>query len=319
MQIEYFDAINIINDSDDIYIITHQSPDGDTIGAGFSLYYLLTALGKRSKVICPDDFPERYEYMYEDYVEKDFEAKCVIAVDVADEKLMGTLAEVYGDKVDLCIDHHVSNTEYARKTLLCSYASATCEVMYELITRMDVKITESMAKCIYTGIATDTGCFKYENTSARAHEIVAALKTEHKLKYAAMNRILFDIKSEGRIRLEAVLINTMETYLDNRCTLVCITKEFMNTLNLEGSELEGVTAVAMQIEGVEVGVTMKEREPDVYKVSMRSANDVNVSEICKSLGGGGHVKAAGCLVKAPLEEAKRIIVEAVAKGMDKLA
>ena len=128
MQIEYFDAINIINDSDDIYIITHQSPDGDTIGAGFSLYYLLTALGKRSKVICPDDFPERYEYMYEDYVGKDFEAKCVIAVDVADEKLMGTLAEVYGDKVDLCIDHHVSNTEYARKTLLCSYASATCEV-----------------------------------------------------------------------------------------------------------------------------------------------------------------------------------------------
>ena len=92
----------------------------------------------------------------------------------------------------------------------------------------------------------------------------------------------------------------------------------MSTLNIEGSELEGVTAVAMQVEGVEVGVTMKEREPDVYKVSMRSANDVNVSEICKSLGGGGHVKAAGCLIKAPLEEAKRIIIDAVAKGMDKI-
>lgn len=316
MQIEYFDAVNYIMNCEDVYILTHQSPDGDTIGAGFSLYYLLKALGKRSKVICPDKLPKRYGYMYEEYKDEEFEPKCIIAVDVADVKLLGALEDTYAEKVNLCIDHHISNTGYAEKTLVRPASSATCEVMYELITLLEVRVNENMAKCIYTGIATDTGCFKFENTTPRAHEITGMLMKAYKFGYAAINRQLFDVKSEGRIKLEVGLINTMETYLDNKCTIITVTKEFLKEYNVEGSELEGITSLAMQIEGVEVGVLIKEREPDVYKVSMRSANNVNVSEICSSLGGGGHVKAAGCLIKASLNEAKHIIVEAVAKGME---
>jgi len=316
MQIEYFDAVNFIMSCEDAFILTHQSPDGDTIGAGFTMYYLLKALGKRSKVVCPDKFPDRYSYMYQGYEEENFEPKCVIAVDVADPKLLGALADVYGDKVNLCIDHHISNTGYAEKTLVCPDSSAACEVMYELIRMLEIRVSENMAKCIYTGIATDTGCFKFENTTPRAHEIAATLMREHKIKYAAMNRQLFDVKSSGRIKLEVGLINNMETYLDNKCTMVVITKDFMKDYNVEGAELEGITSLAMQVDGVEVGVIIKERDKDVYKVSMRSANDVNVSQICASLGGGGHVKAAGCLIEAPLEEVKKIVVDAVAKGLE---
>lgn len=316
MLIDLSEAVEFLKGCEDAVILTHQSPDGDCIGAGFALKDLLEALGKRSRVLCSDEFPKRYDFMTSVGSGEEFEPKTVIAVDIADPQLMGNLRETYGNKVQLCIDHHISNVGYAEKTLLNAGASATCELIYELADAMKIQMSDHCAACIYTGIATDTGCFKYECTTARCHEIAAELIKSHKLKYAKINREMFDVKSIGRLKMERIVTDLMEYYLDNRLTMICITSDILNEQHVDANDLDGCASIPLQVEGVEVGVTIKEKSENEYKVSMRSANDVNVSAICQTLGGGGHIKAAGCLVKGTLEEVKIAVVEAVRKGME---
>lgn len=316
MLIDLSEAVEFLKGCEDAVILTHQSPDGDCIGAGFALKDLLEALGKRSRVLCSDEFPKRYDFMTSVGSGEEFEPKTVIAVDIADPQLMGNLRETYGNKVQLCIDHHISNIGYAEKTLLNAGASATCELIYELADAMKIQMSDHCAACIYTGIATDTGCFKYECTTARCHEIAAGLMKSHKLKYAKINREMFDVKSIGRLKMERIVTDLMEYYLDNRLTMICITSDILNEQHVDANDLDGCASIPLQVEGVEVGVTIKEKSENEYKVSMRSANDVNVSAICQTLGGGGHIKAAGCLVKGTLEEVKAAVVEAVRKGME---
>ncbi|MBO5265162.1 MAG: bifunctional oligoribonuclease/PAP phosphatase NrnA [Ruminococcus sp.] len=316
MLIDLSEAVEFLKGCEDAVILTHQSPDGDCIGAGFALKDLLEALGKRSRVLCSDEFPKRYDFMTSVGSGEEFEPKTVIAVDIADPQLMGNLRETYGNKVQLCIDHHISNVGYAEKTLLNAGASATCELIYELADAMKIQMSDHCAACIYTGIATDTGCFKYECTTARCHEIAAELIKSHKLKYAKINREMFDVKSIGRLKMERIVTDLMEYYLDNRLTMICITSDILNEQHVDANDLDGCASIPLQVEGVEVGVTIKEKSKNEYKVSMRSANDVNVSAICQTLGGGGHIKAAGCLVKGTLEEVKAAVVEAVRKGME---
>lgn len=316
MLIDLSEAVEFLKGCEDAVILTHQSPDGDCIGAGFALKDLLEVLGKRSRVLCSDEFPKRYDFMTSVGSGEEFEPKTVIAVDIADPQLMGNLRETYGNKVQLCIDHHISNVGYAEKTLLNAGASATCELIYELADAMKIQMSDHCAACIYTGIATDTGCFKYECTTARCHEIAAELMKSHKLKYAKINREMFDVKSIGRLKMERIVTDLMEYYLDNRLTMICITSDILNEQHVDANDLDGCASIPLQVEGVEVGVTIKEKSENEYKVSMRSANDVNVSAICQTLGGGGHIKAAGCLVKGTLEEVKAAVVEAVRKGME---
>ncbi len=316
MLIDLSEAVEFLKGCEDAVILTHQSPDGDCIGAGFALKDLLEALGKRSRVLCSDEFPKRYDFMTSVGSGEEFEPKTVIAVDIADPQLMGNLRETYGNKVQLCIDHHISNVGYAEKTLLNAGASATCELIYELADAMKIQMSDHCAACIYTGIATDTGCFKYECTTARCHEIAAELMKSHKLKYAKINREMFDVKSIGRLKMERIVTDLMEYYLDNRLTMICITSDILNEQHVDANDLDGCASIPLQVEGVEVGVTIKEKSENEYKVSMRSANNVNVSAICQTLGGGGHIKAAGCLVKGTLEEVKAAVVEAVRKGME---
>lgn len=302
-----------LRNCDNAVIITHQSPDGDCIGAGFALKDILSELGKKSRVVCSDEFPPRYDFMTSTGAGEDFEPDTIIAVDIADTQLMGSLEEVYGSRVQLCIDHHVSNTGYAEKTMLRAEASATCEIIYDLACLLGVNISDHCACCIYTGIATDTGCFKYDCTTVRAHEITAELMKKHKLNYALINRNMFDVKSKGRMKMESAVVELMEYHFGGKLTIICVTKDIMERMGVDSNELEGCASLPLQVEGVEVGIMLKERETSVYKISMRSANDVNVSEICRTLGGGGHAKAAGCLLEGTIEEVKERLIETVGK------
>lgn len=315
MEIDYKEAAELLKNCEDAYILIHQSPDGDCIGAGTALYYILKDMGKRARVICSDEIPARYNFMREEYKDEDFEPKFIIAADVADINLLGKYKEIYGNRVDLCIDHHISNTFYAKKTLLDPDASAACSVLYEVIKELGKEPDDRLTRCIYTGIATDTGCFKYENTTARSHEIVAELKRKSSVNFARINRLMFEIKSRGRLEMEGYAVKNMEYYLDGKCTMIVIMNDMLTQMNVEAAELEGLAGIPLQFEGAEVGVTVKQRDESSFKISMRSANDANVSDICAELGGGGHVKAAGCLVHGTLDEVKKKIVDAVARGL----
>lgn len=311
------ETADFLRSCEDAYILIHQSPDGDCIGSGYSLQAVLRQLGKRSKVLCADPIPARYDFLMPEEPEEDFAPKCIISVDVADPKLLGSYKEQYGACVDLCIDHHVSNLLYAERTLLEAGAAAACEILYKLYRCMDVKFTEQIAKCLYTGMATDTGCFKFDNTTPETHIFTAELMREFPdIRYGLINRNMFDVKTPARLHAEMLMLQAMEYYLDGKCAMICVTKALREQTGMDEQDTDGLTNLPTQPEGVEVGITVREKEPGVYKVSLRSAGDANVSAICQTLGGGGHVKAAGCLLKGTLAEVKAALVEAVRKGLE---
>lgn len=316
MLIGFSEAEVFLRNCQDAVIITHRNPDGDCIGAGFGLKDILEQLGVRSRVVCHDVFPKRYDFLTEGGAGEDFEPKTIIAVDIADTALMGKYEEIYGSRVQLCIDHHISNKKYAEKTLLRGNATAACEVIYDLAQYMGVKITRHCAMCLYTGIATDSGCFKYDCTTPRAHEIAAEMMRNYDINFARINRNMFDVKSPGRMKLEGRLSELMEQYLDGRLVIVAVTQDMMRDMGVEMEELEGFAPMTIQMEDTEVGILMRERPDGVFKCSFRSANDINVSDICQTVGGGGHAKAAGCNVSGDVESVKARLIEAVRKAFE---
>ncbi|NLT08631.1 MAG: hypothetical protein GXY08_03925 [Ruminococcus sp.] len=315
MFIGFSEAETFLRNCKDAVIITHRNPDGDCIGAGFGLKDILEQLGIRSRVVCHDEFPKRYDFLTETGAGEEFEPQTVIAVDIADTKLMGRYEDIYGSKVQLCIDHHISNKNYAEKTLLHGEATAACEIIYTLAEFMGVKITRHCAMCLYTGIATDSGCFKYDCTTPRAHEIAAEMMRRYDINFARINRYMFDVKSEGRMKLESRINELMELYLGGKLAIIAVTQDMMKDMGIEMEELEGFAPLTIQLENTEVGILMRERPDGVYKCSFRSAYDVNVSAICQELGGGGHAKAAGCTVEGDLESAKKLLTAAVERAL----
>lgn len=318
MQITLKQTTDFLRNCDNVYILTHQSPDGDTICSAYGLYHILAQLGKRSKVLCSDEIPARYDFITSKYHDEDFEPECIIAVDVADRNLLGSLNEKYGDRVNLCIDHHISNLDYAEKTYLVSNAAANCENIYKVAVELLGKCTDDIAECVYTGIVTDSGCFKYSCTTSETHLIAAHLMTDNSdVNYSWISRHM-DIKSKGRIMAEQEILKRAEYFLDDTCAVACITLDMMNQLNLKSSDLEGIAGILMQIENIKVGITMKEKSENVFKISLRSADEVNVSEVCKTFGGGGHVNAAGCKISGTADEIiKKLVAEIKLKLQEK--
>ena len=297
-------------------ILTHRSPDGDCIGAGFGLKDILAELGVRSRVVCHDVFPARYDFITKADEEEDFEPQTVIAVDIADPQLMGRYEEIYGSRVQLCIDHHESNKNYAEMTLLREKATAACEVIYDLAQYMGVRVTRHCAMSLYTGIATDSGCFKYDCTTPRAHEIAAEMMKRYDINFAKINRVMFDIKSRGKMLLESKISGILEEYLDGRLAIIAVTQDMMREMGVKLEELEGFAPMTIQLETAEVGVLLRQREDGAFKCSFRSANDVNVSKICQALGGGGHAKAAGCTMSGDIDDIRAKITDIVRRALD---
>lgn len=310
-------AAAMLKEAQDVVILTHQYPDGDTIGSAYALCRALHQRGTRARVECADEIPEKYDYMLRDVPVQTFEPQFVVAVDIADEKLLGALRDTYGGHIDLCIDHHGSNTEYADFLLLkATYASASMAV-YEVLCEMGTTIDSAIAECVYTGLATDSGCFKYSNADAYAHRMAAQLM-DCSIRYDMINRTMFDVKSRARVELERRALSGMRFYAGGRIAVMPITAAMITESGAAESDMEGLAPLPRQIEGVWVGVTMREKEDGSFKISVRTGNHADASAICKKLDGGGHIRAAGCTIIAPLEAAITIMVDIITQTVEKI-
>ena len=307
-------AAEFLKANDDFLILSHANPDGDTFGCSHGLCGALQRIGKRARIECADPMSHRLASMKEAVEEQSFEPRTIVTVDVADKSLLGKLEEKYGDKVDLAIDHHVSHVPFAKRIFVEDTAAAACEIIYDLVLLLGAKIDSKLAQCIYAGIATDTGCFKFGNTTPATH-IKAGKLMEYGFDCAALNYRLFDMKSKARIALEQKVIEGMEYFAGGKGAVVVLPKSLLDSVDFE--DINGISAIPRQIEGVEVGIVLKEKE-NGWKASMRS-NNVNVQELCGLFGGGGHIRAAGCSFKNQTpEEIKEKIKTAVTKAIEAL-
>lgn len=316
MDIDVTRAAQLLSSADCITIIAHQKPDGDTLGSSFGLMYALQSAGKRCRVLCSDGYPKRYQFIYGEYVPEEFEEQFVVAVDLADLQLMGNLREKYEGRVDLSIDHHRSNNKFAKENLIRPNYAATCELIYMVLINMNIKISSKVATALYTGLSTDTGCFRFGNTTASSH-ICAAELIGAGADFATVNRLMFETVSLERMKAEIKIKASLELFFGGKCAVMYITDEIFDGTGLSDYDLEGTANLPRQLEGVEVGILIRERKDQgECRVSLRSSHDIDVSTIAAEFGGGGHIRAAGCTISGTRTVARDTLLNALKQYME---
>ncbi len=301
-------AVERLLENDKILLLCHRNPDGDTVGSAFALCRALRSLGKRVNVMCGDIIPAKFDFIFGDIQPDDIREQFIVAVDVASAEMLGVLEKDYKNKVNLCIDHHGSNTGYAKETFVDSDAAAVGEIIFRMLPMLGAELTKPIAAALYTSLTTDTGCFCYSNVTAATHRIAAKL-IETGFDAYSVNRRMFETKSRSRLELERRVMDTLCFHADGCIAVMHITEQMLTESGASEGETDGLASFPRQIEGVKIGLLLREVKGGI-KVSARSVPGVDASEMCARLGGGGHPAAAGGFIKASMEEAIDIAIEA---------
>lgn len=306
-EINYKDCARLLLSQDNILILNHKNPDGDTLGSGAALCSALRRLGKTAYIYPNRQITEKLKAYTEAYfAPEDFEPQFTAAVDIAAEHLFPL---GFTGNAQLCIDHHPTNTGYAGPTLLKADRSSCGEIVLEIIKNMGTKPTEEEATLLYIALTTDCGCFRYANTSARSLSAGAEL-----LRMGADNERVsmefFRKVSKARLMLEGLVYSSMQYYRKGRLAVAIITRDMMEKCGAAENDCDDLASLAGRAEGTELSITIKETE-EGSKVSVRSGHEVSSSEICAVFGGGGHDMAAGCSLSCEPERAREMLLAVV--------
>ncbi len=311
-------AAALLREFDDILILTHVRPDGDTVGCAAALCAGLRHIGKRAYLLENDGKTRTIApYMAPYLAPEGFTPVRVVSTDIAVTDLFPKNAEQYKGRVDLAIDHHPSFERFARANMVRTEAGACGEIIYDILKELG-PVTAEMALPLYVAISTDTGCFQYSNTTANTHRVAAEL-LDTGIDYRTVNQVFFRTKSRKRLEMEGDMLANMEFYDGGRVVVLKVPISLMERVGADETDAEDLSSLGGQIEGSDCAITMRELRPDVWKFSVRTGPRVNASVVCAQLGGGGHAAAAGCTMEAPMAEAKRKMLAAVEKMAGKFA
>lgn len=289
----YKETAALLRGWDNILVICHANPDGDALGSMCGLVRGLRALGKRADWYCADPVPQKFTYLFEGLEPLGLEPAHAVTVDVADQKLLGDAWEKFGGKIELAIDHHGTHKPFVPARWVEPESAATAELVWLLLKELGADISRETADAVYTGIATDTGCFRFRNTNGRTLRI-AAEALEAGARAGDLNQRLFETKSLAYFRAERRILEEMELFCGGRAAMVLLPQSFYTETGAREDEAEAAVGQLRQIEGVLLGITVKEKPDGSIKGSLRANPPVNAAAICERLGGGGHAGAAGC-------------------------
>ena len=303
------EAANWLQERDDFLILTHRRPDGDATGCAIALCLGLRSIGKTAWIWENPQFTPRYAPRLAGLTTGTVsETATIISVDMATESLLPLNGAQFAGKCLLSLDHHPSNTGYAAERLVQTECGGCGELIWDLLLELGVEITKEMAEAVYIAVSTDTGCFRFANTTARTFRTAAAA-VEYGANIAPINRELFEIKSKGRLRLEARIMAGMEFYADGKVAIACLPQTWVEELEVTEDDLDSISGFPRSIDGVCVGVMIRDSEPGRAKMSVRTAAGYNASVFCGKLGGGGHAAAAGCSIPGTLADGKAAMLQ----------
>lgn len=297
---------------DGYLIITHIRPDGDTLGCAAALCYTLKKLGKEAYIWPNPELTKTYEeWIVPFHAPEGYEAKTVVAVDMAAETVFPIGFDM---PVDLCIDHHGTNTGYAALTC-CEPEDAACgELMLELVKELVGEIDKETANYLYIAVSTDTGCFVYGNTTAQTHRAAAEL-IDAGCDMRPLNVKLFRTYSFSRVRLESMIYAGLKRFRHGQINVATVTMAMMAETGATEDDCEDLASLAGRIEGNRISCTIRELAPNQCKISLRSWEHFDSAAICALHNGGGHRMAAGCTIYADPEETCRIIVREIEEAL----
>ncbi len=312
---------NFLKNHDNYAIITHSRADGDTLGSAYALVRALQKMGKKAKVVTSEPINPRFEFLLDGVEPQEFVTETVIAVDIQSKNYVGGDAKSIVSMTALCIDHHPQFPKpWAPIALINTKAAAAAEIVYDVINCLGPEIMDkSIAEKLYTAITTDTGCFKYDNVTPETHNIAGQLLA-FGINSAKINREMFDVTPEQRLRLEGHALASLTTHFDGKCAIIRITQDMLEKVGLSSKVSGGFAHLPIRCKGAYVGVTLIENDNGTIYVSIRTVDrKVDANEICKTLiNGGGHVAAAGGTIEDSLENAEKQILEKVKVELDKL-
>ena len=295
---------------DNYLILTHRRPDGDTIGCAGALAQGLREQGKTVYVKFNPEATPRYSRFINEFIAPDgYSQEHIIIVDTASYEVFPANGAEYIDNVALCIDHHSSNTLYAKNTCLDETTASCGEIIYSLLVEMAGGISKKIAECLYVALSTDTGCFAFANTTADTLR-TAALLIEAGAPHRELNKQLFRTRTLGRVRMEGLIFSGLEFHYGGAVAVSSITRDMIESSGAEEDDLDDIASIPGSVEGVHVGLTIRELDSvNKCKVSVRTGQSVNAHSVCARFGGGGHPMAAGFSLDKPLAEIKETLLE----------
>ena len=307
-------VIELINNSQKIVILPHDSEDADAVGSSYAMKLVLESMGKNAVCCFSRSIEHRLEFMGSDYILQDEAEKYAydlcLCLDCGDINRLGSRVSLLNSaKHTVSIDHHETNTMFAEKNIVDANSAATGEILFELFEAMAIKMTAQVAANLYTAISSDSGSFKYSNVSAKTMQIAAKL-LEYDIHHADIARKLYDTETVPVMRFKGALMNNIEQYFGGKLCLVAITKAMLDRYCVEERDIGDAVNIARSAEGCSIAVSVRETDEKI-KISFRSNGEHSVSEIAAKFGGGGHKMAAGAAQKGKsLEQVKAEVIKA---------
>ncbi|MEI7475054.1 MAG: bifunctional oligoribonuclease/PAP phosphatase NrnA [bacterium] len=318
-------VIKLINSSKSVAILSHVSPDGDTLGSMLALYEALKNIPsiKKLDAVKVGRTPDIYKYLpfinetkspSDDALYQSYDL--VIAIDCGALDRLSESSELFKKaKTSINIDHHISNPMFGDINWIEPKATATGIIIYKLLKEMNIEITQDIAICLYTAIMTDSGGFKFENINPEGFNICAKL-----LEYGARPDVIYKQCYESiplpMVMLKARAINEAIFTKDNKIAYSIITRKMLEEVGATDDHVEGISEELRQIDSIKVSMVFKETPKGDTKVSFRS-NGPDVCEIARFFGGGGHKLAAGCTIQKKPDDAANEIMPIIKKQINK--
>ena len=308
---------NWIAGRQEIAVVCHVSPDGDTLGSALALWRALLSLGKKAQVFCASSIPEMYSFLpgIEQVSNADeVKLRSVLCVDVASRDRMGKYEAILDECESACIDHHGTNEGYCDVNVVEGEASATGVVVIKLLDALGVSMDREMATCLYAAISSDTGRFMYSLTNAEALR-AGARCLEQPIDVDEIGFWLFRRRTLARNKLLAYALNHMFLTDSGRIAVIELPQSAYEESGAASGDAEGIVSYGIETSGVEVAIQAKEQNEKQTKFSLRSRGALDVSKVAARLGGGGHANAAGVTIDLPMDQAVAQMLEEIRAQM----
>lgn len=297
-----------------VAVFSHKSPDGDCLGSGMALYYFFKRLNKEVDVYCDDDIHENYQFLVGNFYNKelkDVDYDLLVSVDCGDAKRVGKFENYFTSHPNtINIDHHSTNDNFGKINCVFPNYSSACELIFDILEDNGVELSKGIATCLYSGLATDTGCFMHNSVNEKVHIVAGKLiSCGIDLDYIHYN--LFRKKSYVELMLLQESLKNLERYCDKKIAITYLTQKNLKKYGANENAFVGVVSMITNIEESEVGVSMVEMKDNSYKVSLRTKGNVDVSKVAVQFGGGGHKMAAGCRIYGRAHSVIKKLVKAI--------
>jgi len=304
--------IEILLKDDNFTLISHMLPDGDSIGSLLALGAGLKRIGKKVQMFTPGPIPRKYTFLkgaelVDNQVFSSTSSKVVIVLDSSDEERLGLFKDqVMSFARIINIDHHVTNQSFGSLNLIDAEASATGEIVFGILKELGVELDQPIAEALYVAISTDTGSFKYDNTTSHTHLVIAEL-LKYDLSPGVLSQKIFDERPLSFFILLKEAISSLELYLKQTVAVMTISKDIRVGSGATTDDLDGIVNYTRNIEGIELGILFYVESDREVKVGFRSKL-LDVSALAGKLNGGGHVRAAGCRLQGNYETVKEKVL-----------